>query len=106
MDSQAPLAAPAELRAAVSPILVPREKPAAPAKTERGVKSQEHRGCLLRNRALGTASQGFLLDSENPEFDAIQTSEEFKGCFGSRASPGYKPVFPAMQMKPSSTLTD
>lgn len=49
LDSQAPLAAPAELRTEVSPTLAPREKPAAPAKTNQDVTSQERRGSLLRD---------------------------------------------------------
>lgn len=59
-NSLAPAAAPSGPSVDVSPILAPREKPAAPAKAERGVMPRDHRCCLLRDRAPGRDSQGLL----------------------------------------------
>lgn len=73
LDSKAPLAPPTVLRPDVSPIWAPTEKPAAPAKTDHDVKSQEHQGCLLRDPALGTDSQGLLLGRQN-----LESLEQFR----------------------------
>lgn len=73
LDSKAPLAPPTVPRPDVSPIWAPTEKPAAPAKTDHDVKSQEHRGCLLRDPALGTDGQGLLLGREN-----LESLEQFR----------------------------